>query len=504
MKIRNLIYGIVFLGLLWSCGKDDGPTPAEEKNKAPKIEAQSFSAAETITDEVPIGTVKATDEDQDELTFSITVNDENLFEITDLGVLSLASGKSLDATVKQEHVITVGVDDGEDSAEAQVTIKVTLVNQPPSMEGKEVTVKEDITEEEIIATMMASDGDGDALVFSIEEDIDGLFTINDAGELKLAQGKSLDYETKTAHVLKIKVDDGKESTIADLTITVENIIESMAEDPDSFVTTWKTETNGEKIIIGAYDNYEYDFTIDWGDGTVEDITEQTAVLFEHTYASAGTYKVAIQGDFPSINMYSIFVNLGILETAKLVSLDQWGSIVWQRLYGGFSYCVNMVYNASDAPNLSECGNISRLFAGATSFNGDLSNWDTHNVNNMAGTFREASSFNGDISTWDTANVITMFQMFKEASVFDQDLGGWEIKSVASFNGMLDNSGMSSDNLNATLIGWADYVQQNNAPLNVQLGIDNLTFCGQEALGAATKLITLYNWELQGDYSQQCN
>ena len=44
-----------------------------------------------------------------------------------------------------------------------------------------------------------------------------------------------------------------------------------------------------------------------------------------------------------------------------------------------------------------------IFQG-TSFNGDISSWDTSNVTDMKGMFSGATAFNQDIGSWDTSNV----------------------------------------------------------------------------------------------------
>ena len=46
--------------------------------------------------------------------------------------------------------------------------------------------------------------------------------------------------------------------------------------------------------------------------------------------------------------------------------------------------------------------MSYLFSGSK-FNGDISEWDVSNVDNMRGMFLD-SKFNGDISKWNTGNV----------------------------------------------------------------------------------------------------
>ena len=40
-----------------------------------------------------------------------------------------------------------------------------------------------------------------------------------------------------------------------------------------------------------------------------------------------------------------------------------------------------------------------------------------------------STFNGDISKWDTGKVTTMYYMFYHASAFNQDIGSWNTAQV---------------------------------------------------------------------------
>ena len=65
---------------------------------------------------------------------------------------------------------------------------------------------------------------------------------------------------------------------------------------DAFITTWQTTTANESITIPTVGT-GYDYTIDWGDGTIE--TNQTGGA-THTYATAGTQTISISGDFTRI------------------------------------------------------------------------------------------------------------------------------------------------------------------------------------------------------------
>ena len=141
-------------------------------------------------------------------------------------------------------------------------------------------------------------------------------------------------------------------------------------DVDSFVTTWRTTTPGELITIttgGATPNV---YTIDWGDGTISDSVSGDQA---HEYAEPGDYQVSISGDF-------IRISLGGMPNAKkLLSIDQWGAMQWRSMNAAFMGASNMVYRATDTPDLSVARGISLMFYGASSFNGDLSGWDTSSV-----------------------------------------------------------------------------------------------------------------------------
>ena len=63
-----------------------------------------------------------------------------------------------------------------------------------------------------------------------------------------------------------------------------------------FVTTWQTTTPNENITIPTTGT-GYNYTVDWGDGTVENGFTGNAT---HAYVTAGTHTVSISGDFPRI------------------------------------------------------------------------------------------------------------------------------------------------------------------------------------------------------------
>ncbi len=208
-----------------------------------------------------------------------------------------------------------------------------------------------------------------------------------------------------------------------------------------FITTWTTTTPNESIIIPTNSSSTYLYDVDWEyNGNWE--TGFTGDAY-HTYAEPGTYTVAIRGQFPRI----FFNNSSNKD--KIQSIEQWGDIAWESMQNAFTGCSNVVYNATDAPDLSSVISMYAMFDNASSFNGDLSTWDVSNVLNMEFLFYEASSFNGDISTWDVSNVTGTSQMFMYASSFNGDLSGWDVSNVTEMGSMFH----SASSFNQDLSNW---------------------------------------------------
>ena len=191
-----------------------------------------------------------------------------------------------------------------------------------------------------------------------------------------------------------------------------------------FVTTWRTASPNESITIpvgsstGAY-------TVDWGDGTATSVTGDAS----HAYASPGEHQVVISGDFTRI-----YLN-GSPNAEKLQSIDQWGDIQWESMNLAFGGATNMVYRATDVPDLSGVTDMSQMFADADSFNGDISPWDVSGVTDMSYMFSNASSFNSDLSPWDVSSVTDMSGMFAGADSFNGDISEWDVSGVTDMYAM---------------------------------------------------------------------
>jgi surface protein len=191
---------------------------------------------------------------------------------------------------------------------------------------------------------------------------------------------------------------------------------------------------------------DYDFQIDWGDGTTETITGDDPDP-SHTYAAAGTYTVEIDGTFP--HFYLNDPSDDDPNSDKLQTIEQWGDIAWESMERAFQGASNLTYDATDEPDLSGVTSVAYMFAHAESFDGDIGSWDVSSVTEMGDMFYGASSFNQDIGIWDVSSVTNMSGMFSEATSFNQDLGGWEVSNATDMDFMF----FEATSFNQDIGGW---------------------------------------------------
>jgi len=145
--------------------------------------------------------------------------------------------------------------------------------------------------------------------------------------------------------------------------------------------------------------------------------------------------------------------------------------------------------------------MSGMFMGATSFNQDISSWNTSNVTNMNSMFSGATAFNQDISSWNTAAVTNMGGMFKDASAFNQALkhdgDKWNLANVTNMIDMFNGASLSIANYDVFL-----YSQAQNSGTN-----ENITITVSSKYSDATSrnfLINSKSWIINDEGSSSSN
>lgn len=236
----------------------------------------------------------------------------------------------------------------------------------------------------------------------------------------ILHGRPKTAQPETEHVIVATNNWGSSSAV--ISISVKN------EEP--FIMTWKTDNAGytpsDQLLISTSNDFEYDYTIDWGDGNIS--TNVTSSI-RHTYEQPGVYTVKITGIFPTTEFFIDH------DANKLLSIDQWGTNQWRTMRFAFAECSNLEIKAQDAPNLELVTDMEGVFYKASNLNSNLGHWDVSRVLNMRAAFAYASRFNGDISSWDVSNVIDMQYIFSGANSFNQDISSWDVSSVNDMTGM---------------------------------------------------------------------
>jgi surface protein len=230
-----------------------------------------------------------------------------------------------------------------------------------------------------------------------------------------------------------------------------------------------------------------DATIYWGDGTNSRITSTSDPNLTHSYATQGVYQIAIEATDPAVTPTTNLV-FGSLITAvqgeclKILSIDSWGDCTYNSTVDNYwlAYTQNLTsmpitgpvnfvfkqgtFYGSSIPNPRLTGyssvqivsgtwlfrnsnitdglnatfnfpvtNLTGILQGASSFAGDINNWNVSSVIGLSSAFSGASLFNSDLSGWNTSNVSAMNSTFSSVSSFNRDLSAWDVSGVTTFS-----------------------------------------------------------------------
>ncbi|MEQ8552368.1 MAG: BspA family leucine-rich repeat surface protein, partial [Cyclobacteriaceae bacterium] len=268
---------------------------------------------------------------------------------------------------------------------------------------------------------------------------------SDAG-LTTPVGSGITLTSLTAGTYYLQISDLSTGCVG----SAESFIVNTIGTPTPFITTWST-TDGTITIptstssYGNYGSYNYDIT--WtnlsnagvGDGSDTGIADDYTIT---GLSNNDIYQIDITGEFSSI-----FLNNGT-EKDKILSIEQWGDLQWYTFRNAFQGCSNLVYNATDAPDLTNTTSLGYMFDRAILVDGDLSNWDVSTIISLSATFNGATSFNGNIVDWDVSNVTNMAVTFDGATGFNQDISGWNTSNVSTLNGTFRDATSFNQNLNS--------------------------------------------------------
>jgi surface protein len=212
-------------------------------------------------------------------------------------------------------------------------------------------------------------------------------------------------------------------------------------DLSSFISVWDTtltsnassETNQVKLPLEA--SGIYDFTVNWGDGNSDTITNWAQAEVTHNYSSTGVYEVIITGTIVGWRF-----NYGG-DKLKLIEISQWGNLNLGNSDSYFQGCTNLNLTTTDILNLTETTSLYSAFYGCETMGstGNLGGWNVSSVTDMSSMFKSATAFNQDIGGWNVSNVTDMGMIFYGATSFNQDIGSWNVSSVNNMENMFNGA-----------------------------------------------------------------
>jgi uncharacterized protein (TIGR02145 family) len=381
-------------------------------------------------------------------------------------------------------------------------------------EGTEVTINATPNEGFVFSGWEGNDSNSDSLTITVnsETTLQAIFSQAFSLEINQGEGGSIigeagAYTSETEITLEAIPADGYifknwvgiSETSPSVTITLsEDLVVSavfIEQSQTAFISKWNIGEN-KQIKITLSESYNYNFSIDWGDGTSETFEGNISEI-THEYANSGEFDITIEkgenGSFPYIKIDDPTSRVSIVE------ISQWGNVSWESFTKSFRDCENLDITATDSPILSNVEQMNEAFWGCislvnenesisnwdmsnvidisyifldtkidiplnwdlsnterltsvfeqTNFNQDLSNWDITSAQYINGLFFNNESFNQDISGWNTSNVISMNRTFLASRSFNQNISGWDVSNVTDMQFMFG----SANKFNQDISDW---------------------------------------------------
>ena len=286
-------------------------------NDKPDVDDQAFAINENKPSGTVVGTVAASDAEQDTLTFAITAGNDDGFFAIDSMTGEITTTQKLNHEDDDQHLLTVEVtDDGTPvlSDTAIVTIDVGDVNEKPKVNNQTFNLDEDDDESIIVGTVVATDPDDPTEPFGtltytiIAGNDDGLFVIDAmTGEITAPGG--LDHEYDDQHILTVKVTDGGMPGLSDTALITINV-DDKNEKPEDFSLSSTTvyENAYDGALVGILEDVADE---DVGDSHSFSLIDDAGGRFELTGPFGAKLRVAdgTQLNFESETSHQITVRV---------------------------------------------------------------------------------------------------------------------------------------------------------------------------------------------------
>ncbi|WP_188149629.1 retention module-containing protein, partial [Teredinibacter waterburyi] len=207
-------------------------------NVAPQLGEDT--SVDVLENTLFVGNFPAVDPDGDNISYVLTGADAALFSLTQQGVLTFINPPDYETSLRNYAVTITATDDGFGSLFDTQNIAVNLLNvneyAPQVTLTSEPMSEADLVEGAVVATIVAVDGDGDALSYSLENNENGFFSIVGDSVVLTAAGQAAianDTLNITQLDVSVNVTDGRFSESSATQVAVERLNDAVDAVNDS-------------------------------------------------------------------------------------------------------------------------------------------------------------------------------------------------------------------------------------------------------------------------------
>jgi Ca2+-binding RTX toxin-like protein len=296
------------------------------------------AVSENAVNGTVVGTVAGVDPDADAvLTYSLTNDAGGRFAIdAATGQITVANAALLDYESAASHSVVVRVtDQGGFKFDKSFTLNVTDVNEAPT--GAALTggsVAENAANGTVVGTVAGFDPDAGAmLTYALTDNAGGRFAIDvNTGQITVANGTLLDYETATSHEIVVRMVDQAGLTFDKaFTIALTDVAGFITGTPGMDVLSGTSENDtlaggpGQDLLDGRLGHDVYLFSIGDGFDSILD-TDGGTVQFGAGISTANVvlnwfgpsgYSISVAGTADGVYV----LNMGALPAQKVRFAD---------------------------------------------------------------------------------------------------------------------------------------------------------------------------------------
>ncbi|MFN3231367.1 MAG: cadherin domain-containing protein [Alphaproteobacteria bacterium] len=327
------------------------------------ITTTALAVDENASNGTSVGSVQSvTDPDVgDSHTYSLMNDAGGRFAInTTTGAITVADGSLLDYETATSHQVTIRTtDSGGLTYDEVATVAVNDIAEPTNLAPTDMTLSGNSATEgaangSVVGTVSTTDPDaGDTHTYSLTNDAGGRFAINaTTGQVTVANGSLLDYETATSHQITVRsTDQGGLTYDEAFNITLTDVAEAPTDISTTALAVDENASNGTSVgsvqsvtdpDVG--DSHTYSLTDDAGgrfaiNATTGAITVADGSLLD--YETATSHQITIQTTDAGGLTYSEVATVAINDVAEGgateygISFDGSGDRLQDTSFSGF-------------------------------------------------------------------------------------------------------------------------------------------------------------------------